>query len=98
MAPPKRTENRVRYYEKDDVNRFKLVLSLKTLGLSLEEMKELAVLYNREQKISDKIMPRLIELLDTHRNSIKEKVATLQRLEQDISEYRKRIVNQYQTS
>lgn len=98
VAPPKRTENRVRYYEKDDVNRFKFVLSLKTLGLSLEEMKELAVLSNREQKISDKIMPRLIELLDTHRNSIKEKVATLQRLEQDISEYRKRIVNQYQTS
>jgi MerR family transcriptional regulator, repressor of the yfmOP operon len=95
VEPPKRTEGRVRYYEKADVKRFKFVLRLKTLGLSLEEMKELAELYNREQKTPDKIMPRLIELLDTHLNSIKEKVTTLQRLEKDISEYRTRIVDQY---
>ena len=95
VEPPKRTGGKVRYYEKEDVKRFKFVLRLKTLGLSLEEMKELADLYNREQKVPDKIMPRLIELLDTHLNSIKEKVATLQRLEKDISEYRTRIVDQY---
>lgn len=95
VEPPKRTEGRVRYYEKADVTRFKFVLRLKTLGLSLEEMKELAELYNREQQTPDKIMPRLIELLDTHLNSIKEKVATLQRLEKDISEYRTRIIDQY---
>lgn len=95
VEPPKRTEGRVRYYEKEDIKRFKFVLRLKTLGLTLEEMKELAELYNREDRVPDKIMPRLIELLDTHLNSIKEKVATLQRLDQDISEYRNRIVNQY---
>ncbi|HEX9080368.1 MAG TPA: MerR family transcriptional regulator [Desulfuromonadaceae bacterium] len=95
VEPPKRTGGRVRYYEKEDVKRFKFVLRLKTLGLSLEEMKELADLYNREDRVPDKIMPRLIELLDTHLNSIKEKTATLQRLEKDISEYRTRIVNQY---
>ncbi|MBI2355523.1 MAG: MerR family transcriptional regulator [Deltaproteobacteria bacterium] len=98
VEPPKRTEGKVRYYEKDDVKRFKFVLRVKTLGLSLEEMKELADLYNREQKVPDKIMPRLIELLDTHLNSIKEKVSTLQRLEKDISEYRTRIVDQYRLS
>jgi DNA-binding transcriptional MerR regulator len=95
VEPPKRTEGRVRYYEKADVKRFKFVLRLKTLGLSLEEMKELAELYNREDRVPDKIMPRLIELLDTHLNSIKEKVSTLQRLEKDISEYRTRIADQY---
>jgi DNA-binding transcriptional MerR regulator len=95
VEPPKRTEGRVRYYEKDDVTRFKFVLRLKTLGLSLEEMKELADLFDREQKIPDKIMPRLIEFLDTHLASIKEKLATLQRLEKDIAAYRKRIVDQY---
>ena len=95
VESPKRTGGKVRYYEKEDVKRFKFVLRLKTLGLSLEEMKELADLYNREQKVPDKIMPRLIELLDTHLNSIKEKVATLQRLEKDISEYRTRIVDQF---
>ena len=98
VEPPKRTEGRVRYYEKEDVKRFKFVLRLKTLGLTLEEMKELAELYNREQKTPDKIMPRLIELLDTHLNSIKTKVATLQRLEKDIFDYRKRIVDQYKLS
>ncbi len=95
VEPPKRTEGRVRYYEKEDVKRFKFVLRCKALGLTLEEMKELAELYNREDRVPDKIMPRLIELLDTHLNSIKEKVATLQRLEKDISEYRTRIVDQF---
>lgn len=95
VEPPKRTGGRVRYYEKEDVKRFKFVLRLKTLGLSLEEMKELADQYNREQRVPDKIMPRLIELLDTHLNSIKEKVTTLQKLEKEISAYRTRIVDQY---
>jgi DNA-binding transcriptional MerR regulator len=96
VEPPKRTEGGVRYYEKADLTRFKFVLRLKTLGLTLDEMKELAELYNREDRIPDKIMPRLTELLDTHLNSIKDKIATLQRLEKDISEYRTRIVDQYQ--
>ncbi|TWJ19864.1 MerR family transcriptional regulator [Geobacter argillaceus] len=96
VEPPKRTEGGVRYYEKKDLKRFKFVLRLKTLGLTLDEMKELAELYNREDRIPDKIMPRLTELLDTHLNSIKDKIATLQRLEKDISEYRTRIVDQYQ--
>lgn len=95
VEPPKRTEGGVRYYEKKDLKRFKFVLRLKTLGLTLDEMKELAELYNREDRIPDKIMPRLTELLDTHLNSIKEKIATLQRLEKEISEYRTRIVDEY---
>ncbi len=95
VEPPKRTEGGVRYYEKKDLKRFKFVLRLKTLGLTLDEMKELAELYNREDRIPDKIMPRLTELLDTHLNSIKEKITTLQRLEKEISEYRTRIVDEY---
>jgi len=94
VGEPKRTEGRVRYYEKDDVIRYKMVLRLKTLGLSLEEMKELADLFDRT-KVPDRIMPRLIELLDTHLASIRERVHTLQRLEKDIAAYRKRIVDQY---
>ena len=95
VEPPRRTDGRVRYYEKADIKRFKFVLKLKELGLSLEEMKDLADMYNREQKVPDKIMPRLIELLDTHLKSIKEKVVTLQSLEKDITAYRQRIVDQY---
>jgi DNA-binding transcriptional MerR regulator len=95
VDPPKRTEGRVRYYEKKDITRFKFVLKLKTLGLTLEEMTELADLYDKEQKTPDKIMPRLLELLDSHLNSIKQKISTLQSLDQDITAYKQRIVDQY---
>jgi DNA-binding transcriptional MerR regulator len=95
VEPPKRTEGKVRYYEKGDIKRFKFILKVKELGLSLEEMKELADLFDKEQKVPKKIMPRLIELLSTHLNSIKQKVATLQSLERDITAYRKRIVDEF---
>ncbi|HBG08019.1 MAG TPA: hypothetical protein DDY22_21305 [Geobacter sp.] len=40
-------------------------------------------------------MPRLIELLESHLATIKHKVAQLQSLEKDVSEYRRRIVDMY---
>jgi DNA-binding transcriptional MerR regulator len=95
VDPPKRTDGRVRYYEKADIKRFKFVLKVKELGLSLEEMKELADLFDRELKSPEKIMPRLTELLDTHLKSIKQKVSTLQSLEKDITACRQRIIDQY---
>lgn len=95
VESPKRTDGRVRYYEKKDVKRFKFVLKVKELGLSLEEMKELAILFDREQKVPEKIMPRLTELLDTHLKSIKQKVSTLQSLEKDITAYRQRIIGEF---
>src|SRR6185369_219247 len=98
VDPPKRTAGQVRYYEKADVKRFKFVLKVKELGLSLEEMKELAILYDKEQKVPEKIMPRLTELLDTHLKSIKQKMSTLQSLEKDITAYRQRIIDQFKLS
>jgi DNA-binding transcriptional MerR regulator len=94
VDPPKRTDGRVRYYEKADITRFKFVLKLKTLGLTLEEMTELADIYDREQA-PDKIMPRLLEQLDEHLNNIRQKISTLQSLDKDITDYRQRIVDQY---
>jgi DNA-binding transcriptional MerR regulator len=95
VEPPKRTDGKVRYYEAKDIKRFKFVLKVKALGLTLEEMKELADLFDKEQKVPEKIMPRLIELLETHLKSIREKVATLQSLERDITAYHQRIVEQF---
>lgn len=91
VDPPKRTDGRVRYYEKPDIKRFKFILKLKTLGLSLDEMKELADIYTREAKIPDKIMPRLLELLDSHLLNIRQKVATLKSLETEIDAFRTRV-------
>jgi DNA-binding transcriptional MerR regulator len=95
VEPPKRTDGRVRYYEKSDVKRFKFVLKVKELGLSLEEMKELAQLYDQEHHVPEKIMPRLTELLDTHLTNIRQKISILQSLEKDITLYRQRIVDQF---
>jgi hypothetical protein len=43
----------------------------------------------------DKIMPRLIELLDSHTDAIHRRIGKLSSLARDISEYRKRIVDYY---
>jgi MerR family transcriptional regulator, repressor of the yfmOP operon len=94
VEPPKRTDGRVRYYETEDITRFKFVLKLKTLGLSLDEMKELADIYDRE-RVPERIMPRLLELLDSHLKNIREKVETLQSLETEIAAYHKRIAEQF---
>lgn len=94
VEPPKRTEGGIRVYYKSDVKRFKFVLKLKELGLTLQEMQELAQIYN-QYKVPDKIMPRLIELLDYHIGKIKKKISQLQSLEKDITEYKARIIEQF---
>ena len=94
VEPPKRTEGRIRVYDKADIKRFKFVLKLKELGLSLNEMKELADIYNQEQ-LPEKIMPRLIEFLDTHLRALRNRISSLQSLEKDIAAYRLRIVDQF---
>ncbi len=94
VEPPKRTEGGIRVYEKADIQRFKFVLKLKALGLSLQEMKELADIYTQEQ-LPEKIMPRLIELLDSHLKNMRARINQLQSLEKDIAEYKKRILEYY---
>jgi MerR family transcriptional regulator, repressor of the yfmOP operon len=94
VEPPKRTEGGIRVYDKADITRFKFVLKLKTLGLSLQEMKELADIYSREQ-LPEKIMPRLIELLDSHLDNITKRVFQLRSLETDIAKYKQKILDYY---
>jgi len=94
VDPPKRTDGGIRVYDHDDVKRFKFILKVKELGLSLLEMQELAQLY-KEYREPDKIMPRLIELLEFHLAGIRHKVTQLQSLEKDITEYRQRILDMY---
>ena len=95
VEPPKRTEGGIRVYEKADIIRFKFVLKLKALGLSLQEMKELADLYYREQRLTEKIMPRLIELLDSHLDNMRKKISQLRSLETDIAKYKQKILDYY---
>jgi len=94
IAPPQRTEGGIRYYTKEDIRRIKFVLKVKELGLSLKQMQELAEIY-RQTKMPDRIMPRLIEILDAHTDAIHRKIGKLSSLARDIAEYRKRIVEFY---
>jgi DNA-binding transcriptional MerR regulator len=94
IDPPKRTEGGIRFYDKEDIRRIKFVLKVKELGLSLKQMQELAEIY-RETKITDRIMPRLIEILDGHTEAIRRKIRKLSSLERDIKDFRRRIVEYY---
>lgn len=94
IDPPQRTEGGIRYYTREDIRRIKFVLKVKELGLSLKQMQELAEIY-RQTKMPDRIMPRLIEILDAHTDAIHRKIGKLSSLARDIAEYRKRIVEFY---
>jgi DNA-binding transcriptional MerR regulator len=94
IDPPQRTEGGIRYYTREDIRRIKFVLKVKELGLSLRQMQELAEIY-RQTKMPDRIMPRLIEILDAHTDAIHRKIGKLSSLARDIAEYRKRIVEFY---
>jgi MerR family transcriptional regulator, repressor of the yfmOP operon len=95
-----------RSYTPDDILRLKLILKLKTLGISLKEMKELSEIsdiFDKDEKDFGKslanrekydiITPKLIEILDNHIAKVDEKIANLSSLRNDIVNYRLRITN-----
>jgi MerR family transcriptional regulator, repressor of the yfmOP operon len=95
-----------RTYTPDDILRLKLILKLKTLGITLKEMKELSDIseifdmdekdfgkYIDNKEKYDIIVPKLIEILDNHIAKVDEKMANLSSLRKDIVDYRQRITN-----
>jgi DNA-binding transcriptional MerR regulator len=94
IDPPQRTDGGIRFYTKEDIRRIKFVLKVKELGLSLKQMQDLAEIY-RQTKTEERIMPRLIELLDSHTDAIHRKIEKLSSLARDIAEFRKSIVEYY---
>ena len=63
---------------------------LKALGLSLQEMLELEQLYRRHRS-NRQVLPRLIELLDTHLGKTDERVSELLSLRDEIRSYREHV-------
>lgn len=86
----KRLEGGQRLYTDDDVRRLRFVQRLKALGLSLQEMLELERLY-RHHRSNREVLPRLIELLDTHLNKTDERVSELLSLRDEIRSYREHV-------
>lgn len=86
----KRLEGGVRVYTDDDVRRLKYIRKLKTLGLSLQEMLELENMYRR-QRSNRTVLPRLMELLDSHLGTLNERLNELQALRDEIRSYREHV-------
>ncbi len=93
MNPPKRLDAGIRVYSKEDVKRLKFILKLKELGISLKEMQELAQVYEIHQT-PEKIIPKLIEILDNHISKIDEKITKLASLRSDIINYKLRVLEE----
>jgi DNA-binding transcriptional MerR regulator len=83
----KRLDGGQRVYTDDDVRRLKFIQKLKVLGLSLAEMQELETLYGRHRTNAE-VLPRLIELLDSHLVTVNQRLDELAALRDEIHAYR----------
>ncbi len=86
----KRLEGGKRVYTGDDVRRLKFIKRLKVLGLSLSEMKELEDIWSIHKK-NEKVLKRLLEILESHLRRLDDRVADLDILRNEIVEYRGRV-------
>jgi len=86
----RRLEGGTRVYTDDDVRRLKFIRKLKVLGLSLQEMHELEGMY-KTQRSNRTVLPRLIELLDVHLETVDGRIAELHALRDEIRSYREHV-------
>ena len=86
----KRLDGGQRVYTDNDVRRLKFIQKLKVLGLSLAEMQELETLYGRHHT-NAKVLPRLIELLDSHLATVSQRLGELAALRDEIRSYRQHV-------
>jgi DNA-binding transcriptional MerR regulator len=86
----KRVEGGKRVYTEMDLKRLKFIQRLKDLGLSLTEMHELEDIY-QIHRTNKKVLPRLLELLDNHKNKIDERINNLLKLKAEILNYQGKI-------
>lgn len=90
LGSVKRLDGGRRVYTDEDVRRLKFINRLKLLGLSLDDMKELEDLY-LTYRSNDRVLPRLLELLDKHLESVVSRIEQLRMLQRDIEAYKHHI-------
>jgi DNA-binding transcriptional MerR regulator len=86
----KRVEGGRRVYTDVDLRRLKLIKRLKIMGMSLSEMQELEAMWTIE-KSNEKVLKRLLELMENHLKSLDDRIADLNILRNEILEYQERI-------
>lgn len=92
-----RADGATRGYTPYYVRRIKFIMKLKELGLTIKEMQELYSVYG-EAKQTDKMIPRLVEMLDEHIDMIDTRIANLASLRKEIVSYRQRMVTKMNCS
>lgn len=85
-----RADGATRGYTPYTVRRIKFIMKLKELGLTIKEMQDLYFAYG-EAKETERMIPRLVEILDEHINLIDDKMAKLASLRKEIVDYRQKI-------
>lgn len=93
----KRVDGATRGYTPYYFRRIKFILKLKELGLTIKEMQDLYLAYG-DAKHTDRMIPRLIEILDQHINKVDQKMAQLASLRKDIVEYRHKMIRRLTVS
>ena len=86
----RRLEGGKRVYTDQDYQRLKFIKRLKHLGLTLAEMHELEDIY-QIHRTNKKVLPRLLELLESHVGKIEERIQNLEKLKSEILTYHERI-------
>jgi MerR family transcriptional regulator, repressor of the yfmOP operon len=86
----KRVEGGRRIYTEDDLRRLKLIKRLKIMGMTLTDMQELEAMWTYE-KSNEKVLKRLLELLGNHLKRLDDRIADLDILRNEITEYQERI-------
>jgi len=86
-----RLDGATRGYTPYYVRRIKFILKLKELGLTIKEMQDLYLAYG-DAKQTDRMIPRLVEILDIHIDKVDEKMAQLGSLRKEIVDYRQKMV------
>lgn len=86
-----RADGATRGYTPYYVRRIRFILKLKELGLTIKEMQDLYSAYG-DAKQTDRMIPRLIQILDEHINMVDVKMAKLASLRSELVDYRQKMV------
>jgi MerR family transcriptional regulator, repressor of the yfmOP operon len=92
-----RSDGATRGFTPYHVRRIKFIMKLKELGLTIKEMQDLYTAYG-EAKQTERMVPRLVEILDEHIDKIDEKMAKLASLRKEITDYRQHMAARFGTS
>lgn len=85
-----RADGATRGYTPYYVRRIRFILKLKELGLTIREMQDLYSAYGNAKQ-TDRMIPRLVQILDEHINMVDVKMGKLASLRNDIVEYRQKM-------